>query len=48
MKIRNISRYQTTNIVKTWFPFLVFKTEKRDKNEFTTKFLGILVTITFM
>ena len=42
-KNRNISRYQTTNLVKTWFLFLICKKEqKQDKREFVTKSVGMI------
>ena len=48
-KNRNISRYQTTDLLKTWFFFLVCKEgQKEDKNEFITKSVGIVITIIFM
>ena len=48
-KYKNISRYQTTNLQKTWFLFLVCKKgQKEDKNEFATKSVEIIVTIIFM
>ena len=48
-KDRNISRYQTTSLLKTRFLFLVCKKgEKEDKRKFVIKFVGIIVTIIFM
>ena len=48
-KNKNISRYQITMLLKTWFLFLVCKKEqKEDKSEFVTKFVGIIVAILFM
>ena len=45
-KNRNIPRYQTTNLLKTRFLFLVCKKgEKKDKSKFVTKFVGIIVII---
>ena len=42
---KNISRYQTTNLLKTRFLFLVInKGQKEDKSKFVTKFVGIIVT----
>ena len=42
----NISHYQTTNLLKTRFLFLVFKKgKKEDKNRFVTKFVGIIVKL---
>ena len=44
-----MSRYQTTNLLKTWFLFLIFKKgQKEDKSGFVIKSGGIIVTITFM
>ena len=41
-KNRNISRYQTTNLVKTWLFLLASKAgQKRDKSEFENKFVEI-------
>ena len=40
----NISRYQTTNLLKTWFLFLVCrKGQREDKTEFLTKSIGIKI-----
>ena len=48
-KNRNISRYQTANLLKTRFLFLVCKKwQKEDKSKFVTKYAGIIVTIIFM
>ena len=48
-KNRNVSYYQTTNLLKTRFLFLVSKKgEREDKRKFVTKFVGIIVTIIFM
>ena len=48
-KNRNISCYQTTNLLKTRFLFLVSKKgEKEYKRKCVTKFVGIIVTINFM
>ena len=48
-KNRNISCYQTTNLLKTRFLFLVSKKgEKEYKRKCVTKFVGIMVTINFM
>ena len=48
-KNRNISVYQTTNLLKTRFLFLVCKRRKKgDKSEFVTKSVEIIVTIIFM
>ena len=48
-KNKDISRYQTTNLLKTRFLFLICKKgEKEDKSKFVTKFVGIIVTIIFM
>ena len=48
-KNRNISRYQTTNLLKTRFLFLVGKEgQKEDKSKFVTKSVGIIVMIIFM
>ena len=42
----NISHYQTTNLLKTRFLFLVFKKGKKEnKNRFVTKFVGIIVKL---
>ena len=47
-KNRNISRYQITNLLKIWFLFFVFtKGQIRDKSEFVSKFVGIIVMIIF-
>ena len=47
-KNRNISRYQSANLLKTWFLFLICKKgQKEDKSEFVTKSVGIVVTIIF-
>ena len=46
---RNISRYQITNLLKTWFLFLVCKKgQKKDKSKFVTKSVGIIVTTIFI
>ena len=46
---RNIFRYQTTKLLKIWFLFLVsVKGQKKDKIEFVTKFVRIIVTIVFL
>ena len=43
------SSYQTTNLLKTWFLFLVCKKrQKEDNSEFVTTSVGIIVTIIFM
>ena len=43
-KNQNISPYQTTNLLKTWFSLLVCKKEqKEDKKEFITKSVEIIV-----
>ena len=48
-KNKIISLYQTTNLLKTWFLFLVCKKgQKEDKKEFVTTSVGIKVTIIFM
>ena len=48
-KYRNISRYQIAKLLKIWFLFLVStKEQTRDKSEFVTEFLGIIVTIIFV
>ena len=48
-KNRNISRYQTTNLLKIRFFILVCKKgQKEDKSKFETKSLGIILTIIFM
>ena len=45
-KNRNIFRYHALNLLKFWFLFLVStKEQKRDKNEFVTKFVEIIVTV---
>ena len=45
-KKENISRYKTTNLLKSWFLILVSMTgQKKDKSEFVTKFVGVTVTI---
>ena len=42
----NIYSYQITNLLKMWFLVLVSKKEeKRVKNQFVTKFVGIIVMI---
>ena len=47
-KNRNISRYQTTNLMKIRFSFLVSaKGEKKDEREFVNKFVRTVVTIVF-
>ena len=44
-----LSRYQTTNLLKTWFLFMVsMKGLKRDKSEFSTKFVKVIVAIIFI
>ena len=44
-----MSRYRTTNLLKTLFLFWVCKKgQKEDKSEFVTKYVGIIVTIIFM
>ena len=46
---KNTNTYQTTNLLKIWFLFLVsMKGQKRDKSEFATKFVGIIVTLIFI
>ena len=48
-KGKTISRYQTTKLLKIWFLCLVsMKGQKRDKSEFVSKFLGIIVAIIFI
>ena len=48
-KSRNVSCYQTTNLLKTRFLFLVCKKkQKEDKSEFVTKSVEIIVTIIFI
>ena len=48
-KDTNISHYQTINLLKIWFLFLVStKGQTRDKGEFITKFVVIVVTIIFV
>ena len=48
-KNRNISCHQTTNLLKTWFLFLVCKKRhKEDKTEFASRSVGTKVTIIFM
>ena len=48
-KSRNVSCYQTSNLLKTWFLFLVCKKkQKEDKSEFVTKSVEIIVTIIFI
>ena len=45
----NIFCYPTTNFLKTWFLFLVWKKRpKKDKGEFVTKSVGIISAIIFM
>ena len=45
---RNISRHQTTNLLKIWFLVLVStKRKERNKSEYVTKFVGILITLVF-
>ena len=46
----NISHYQTINLLKNRFLFLICKNgQKEDKNKFVTKSVGIIiVTIIFM
>ena len=49
VKNTNITRYQTTNLLKTRFLFLACKKiEREDKSKFVTKFVGIIVAIIFM
>ena len=44
-----ISRYQTTKLLKIWSLCLVsMKGQKRDKSEFVSKFVGIIVAIIFI
>ena len=46
---KHISRYQTTNFLKTLFLFLICKKgQKEDKSEFVTKSEEIIVTIIFI
>ena len=46
---RNVFRYQTTDLVKIWFLFLVYTKRKwRGKSEFVTTFEVIIITITFI
>ena len=46
---KNFSFYQTTNLLKTWFLFLFSKErQKRIKNKFATKSVGIVATIIFL
>ena len=48
-KNKIMSRYQTTNLLKTWFLFLVCKKRQKDgKKEFVTTSVEIKVTIIFM
>ena len=48
-KNKNISHYQTTNLLKTWSLLLVFKKgQKHNKTEFVTKSVEIIVTVIFM
>ena len=48
-KKRNISYYQTTNLLRTWILLFVFKKrEKKDRNEFVTKSVEIIATLIFM
>ena len=45
-KNRNIYRYQTTNLLKTWFLFLVCKKgQKEDKRGFVTKYTGMILPL---
>ena len=47
-KSRNISRYQTTNLLKSWFLFWTCKKgRKEDKSKFVIKSVVIIVTIIF-
>ena len=47
-KSTNISRYQTANLLKTRFLFLVCKKgQKENKTEFVTKCVGNILTIIF-
>ena len=46
---RTISHYQTTNLLKMWFLFLIStKGQTRDKSKFVTKFVGNVVPIIFI
>ena len=48
-KSKTISCYQTTNLLKIWFLFLVsMKVQKRNESKLVTKFGGIVVTIIFI
>ena len=48
-KKQHFSCYQTTSSLKIWFLFLVStKGQKKDKSEFITKFVRIIVTIVFI
>ena len=48
-KNRNIFHYKATNFLKIWLFFLVFtKGQQKDKNQFVTKFIRIIITITFI
>ena len=39
----------TTNLVKVWFLVVVStKGQKRDKNEYVTKFIGIIVYVNYL
>ena len=45
----NIFRYQTTSLLKIWFLILVFnKAKQKNKCDFATNVLGILITIIFV
>ena len=48
-KDRNISCYQTTNLLQIWFLFLVSTNrQKEDKSDFVTTFLRVVVKIIFI
>ena len=48
-KNRKTSSYQTINLLKTRFLFVVCKKgQKKEKNKFATKSVGIIVIIIFM
>ena len=43
-KSKNISNYQTTNLLKIWFFFLVSaKGQKRDTSKFVNKFAEVII-----
>ena len=47
-KSKTISRYQTTNLLKTFLFLVSMKGQGKDESVLVTKFVGIIVTIMFI